>query len=77
MGVLKKVLVGFGLVLGVYLIGRAIVEVFIIDYGSPASYRNDWGGPSLAGVLAIHCGFGVLSAALIGVWARHKLRSRA
>lgn len=33
-----------GMVLGVYLIGRAIVELFTIDLSNAASYRNDWGG---------------------------------
>ena len=65
---MKKVLLGFGLVLGVYLIGRAIAEFFLIDFSDPASYRADWGGPSLAGVLAVHCGFGLVALMLIG-WA--------
>jgi hypothetical protein len=54
-----------GLVLGVYLIGRAIAEPFVIDMGDPATYRQDWGGPSLFGVLLVHCGPGVICAALL------------
>lgn len=65
---MRRVLRVLGLVLGGYLIVRAIVEIFVIDYGDPTSYRDDWGGPSLAGVLAVHSGPGVLAAALI-VWA--------
>jgi hypothetical protein len=65
---MRRVLWVLGLVLGGYLIVRAIVEIFVIDYGDPTSYRDDWGGPSLAGVLAVHSGPGVLAAALI-VWA--------
>ncbi|MEH1165108.1 hypothetical protein V6V47_06955 [Micromonospora sp. CPCC 205539] len=56
-----------GLVLALYFIVRAVLELFIVDFSDPASYRNDWGGPSLAGVLAVHCGPGVLAAAIIAV----------
>jgi hypothetical protein len=52
-----------GVVLGLYLIGRAIVEPFTINPSDPATYRNDWGGPSLPGVLIVHCGPGILAAA--------------
>lgn len=55
----------FGYILGVYLIGRAIVEPFIMDYGNPASYKDSWGGPSLIGVLAVHIVPGIISAVLI------------
>jgi hypothetical protein len=34
------------LVLGLLLIVRGIIELFTIDYSSPATYRDDWGGPS-------------------------------
>jgi hypothetical protein len=64
---MRKALWTVGLVLGAYLIARAVVELFVIDYGDPASYRNDWGGPSLAGVLAVHSGPGLLAAALLAV----------
>lgn len=57
---------GFGVLLGLYLIGRAAAEPFVIDMTDPASYRHDWGGPSLIGVLAVHCGPGIISALLIG-----------
>jgi hypothetical protein len=46
--------------LGLYFVVRAVVEPFVIDVTNPATYRNDWGGPSLLGVLAIHCGPGLL-----------------
>jgi hypothetical protein len=52
-------------VLGLYLVVRAVVEPFLIDLSDPATYRNDWGGPSLFGVLAVHCGPGVLAAAVM------------
>jgi hypothetical protein len=62
---------GLGLLLGLYLFGRAVVEPFVIDFGDPATYRHDWGGPSLAGVLAVHCGPGLLAgAAMVTALAR-------
>jgi hypothetical protein len=53
-----------GGVLAAYLVARGIAEFFIVTYGDPASYRNDWGGPGLAGVFAVHSGPGL--AVLIG-----------
>jgi hypothetical protein len=54
-------------IFGFYLIVRAIAEPFVIDVTDPATYRQDWGGPHLAGVLSVHCGPGVVAAALM-VW---------
>jgi hypothetical protein len=56
-----------GSVLAVYLVGRGVAELILIHYGDPASYANDWGGPSLAGVLAVHSGPGLLIVAA-GTW---------
>jgi hypothetical protein len=61
-------------VVGAYLVVRAIVELVTIDYGDPASYENDWGGPSLAGVLAVHCLPGIVALALM-LWGVRRLRS--
>jgi predicted transporter len=58
---LRKVVAGLTILLGLYFVVRAVVELFVIDVNDPASYRNDWGGPSLVGVLAIHCGPGLLA----------------
>lgn len=74
---MKKIVMGFGVLLGLYLIARAIAEPFVIDMTDPASYRLDWGGPSLAGVLAVHCGPGIISALLIGRGLRSWWRGRA
>jgi hypothetical protein len=64
-------------VLGVYLIGRAIAEPFVINMADSATYHNDWGGPHLLGVLAVHCGPGLLAAAWFGNLVRRRLqRSR-
>jgi hypothetical protein len=65
--VVKRALSIVGLVVGLYFVVRAVVEPFNIDITDPATYRNDWGGPSLAGVLAVHCGPGVLAATIIAV----------
>ncbi|MFE9657953.1 hypothetical protein [Micromonospora sp. NPDC006431] len=75
---MKKGLVVLGMVFGLYLIARALAEPFVIDLSDPASYRDDWGGPSLAGVLLVHCGPGVVSAVLIGraVDARWRRRTQ-
>jgi hypothetical protein len=64
-GGMKKVLAIFGLLLGVFLMARAVSWPFQIDPGDPASYANDWGGPSLLGVAAVHCGPGIVAAAIL------------
>jgi hypothetical protein len=53
--------------LAAYLVVRALVELATIHYNVPASYAKDWGGPSLAGVLAVHAGPGI-ALALATVW---------
>jgi predicted transporter len=58
---LRKVVAGLTILLGLYFVVRAVVEPFVIDINDPASYRDDWGGPSLLGVLAVHCGPGLLA----------------
>ncbi len=74
--VLKRIGVGLGLVVGAYLIVRAVAEPFVIDMTDPATYRTDWGGPSLPGVLLVHCGPGV-AASLTMVWALRRRRERS
>jgi len=54
----RKAATFVGLALDLYLIIRAVAEPFVIDMSNPATYRNDWGGPSLFGVLLVHCGPG-------------------
>jgi hypothetical protein len=66
-GLWRWPLLAIGAVLAVYLVGRGISELILIHYGDPASYANDWGGPSLAGVLAVHSGPGLLIVAA-GTW---------
>ncbi|MDW5325435.1 hypothetical protein [Plantactinospora sp. KLBMP9567] len=74
---MKKALGAVGILFGLYLIVRAVAEPFVIDMTDPASYRQDWGGPSLAGVLLVHCGPGLVSAVLIGLAARSWWRRRS
>jgi hypothetical protein len=66
-----------GGVLGAYCVGRGAAELITVHYNDPASYRLDWGGPSLAGVLAVHAGPGlaVLVAAAVYIWRRSLHRS--
>jgi hypothetical protein len=64
---MKRALWMIGLVLAAYLIGRALVELFTIDTSNPASYRDDWGGPSFFGVLFVHVGPGLVAATLLAV----------
>lgn len=73
-GAMKKIAMIVGMVVGLYLVGRAIAEPFVIDVTDPATYREDWGGPSLLGVLAVHCGPGIVAGAVM-VWALLRRRS--
>jgi hypothetical protein len=59
-------------VLGTFLVARAVVEVVAVDPGDPSTYRDDWGGPTYAGVLLVHAGPGVLVVALVAwlLWRR-------
>ncbi|MGA3527687.1 hypothetical protein [Melissospora conviva] len=66
-----------GVIFALYLIGRAAAEPFIKDYSNPASYRNDWGGPSALGVLAVHSGPGVLAAVIIFLLVMRRRRNAA
>jgi hypothetical protein len=73
---MRKLLLIPGVILGIYLAGRAIVEPFVINASDPSTYRNDWGGPSLAGVLAVHCGPGLLAAGGAVWWFVRTVRRR-
>lgn len=60
---------------GAYFVGRAVLEPFVIDLNDPATYQNDWGGPTLIGVLIVHCGLGVIAAGLMA-WRLMRRSSR-
>ncbi|MEV6299507.1 hypothetical protein AB0M02_08890 [Actinoplanes sp. NPDC051861] len=65
-----------GVVFGLFLVARAIAEPFVIDLTDPASYQNDWGGPALAGVLAVHMGPGILAGLALFGAARRRIAAR-
>jgi hypothetical protein len=52
-------------IIGLFFVARAVAEPFVIDLTDPATYHLDWGGPHLAGVLAVHCVPGIVAAALM------------
>ena len=58
-----------------FFVVRGIAELFTLDYSHPASYRGDWGGPSLLGVLATHSGPAVVVLAYVA-YSAHRLRAR-
>jgi len=55
----RRLVLAPAVLLAAYLVVRALVELATIHYNVPASYAKDWGGPSLAGVLAVHAGPGI------------------
>ncbi|MER7309570.1 hypothetical protein [Streptomyces griseoluteus] len=76
--VLRAAAMLVGGLLAVYLIARGIAEFFIIDYSNPESYAQDWGGPHLLGVFAVHTGPGlVILGAAVAHLRRRRDRQRA
>jgi hypothetical protein len=74
---MKKTLWILGTLLGLYFIARAISWPFSVDAGDPSTYAGDWGGPTLLGAAAVHCGPGVVSAlVLVGAIVRGRLTAR-
>ena len=71
-GAIRRVTTVVAVVLGVYLVVRAVAELFMIDWSDPRSYRSDWGGPSLAGVLAVHVGPAVLALIAAAGWLQQR-----
>jgi hypothetical protein len=47
----------------------------LINYSDPASYSKDWGGPSLAGVFAVHAGPGIAVVIASFVWLYRRRRT--
>ena len=76
---MRRIVIALGVIVGIFFIVRAVVELLTIDYSDPSSYADDWGGPSLAGVLLIHCGLGLIAAVWISffLWRRRSSRSGA
>jgi hypothetical protein len=74
---MKKTLWILGTLLGLYLIARAISWPFSVDASDPSSYASDWGGPTLLGAAAVHCGPGIVSAlVLVGAIIRGRRNAR-
>ena len=65
---MKRILWGLAFIVGGYFVVRALMEPFVVDFSDPSSYEDDWGGPSLIGVLAVHMGPGIIAAALFVRW---------
>ena len=59
-----------------FLVGRGIAEFWVVDYANPASYQQSWGGPSLAGVFAVHTGPGLIIVIMTSVWLYRRIRYR-
>jgi hypothetical protein len=74
---MRKAAIAVGLAVGLFLIVRAAAEPFVIDMSDPATYRNDRGGPSLFGVLLVHCGPGLVAAAAIATALVRRRSSRS
>jgi hypothetical protein len=73
----RAIAVPGGALVALYLVGRAAAEFFVVNYSDPASYHNAWGGPSLAGVFAVHAGPGVAIVIAAAVWLyRHRRAPR-
>jgi hypothetical protein len=64
-------------VVALFLVGRAVAEVVGVDPSDPASYRDDWGGPTYLGVLAVHAGPGLLVLAALAWWWWWSRRKRS
>lgn len=71
---MKRALLIFGAIVTAFLIVRAIVEVLTLHYTDHSSYQHDWGGPSVIGVLLVHCLPGVIAAVAVIMMLR---KSRA
>lgn len=73
---MRKIGIALALVVGAFFIVRAVVELLTIDYSNPSSYADDWGGPSLVGVLLVHVGPGILALLMIvAFWRRSRTRT--
>jgi hypothetical protein len=59
----------------VFFVVRAVAEFWVVDFNDVSSYRSDWGGPSLVGVLAVHCIPGV--ASVLVLWHLGTRRGRS
>jgi hypothetical protein len=68
--------VGLLALVAAFLVGRAVVEVIVVDPSDAATYRDDWGGPTYLGVLAVHAGPGLIVLAVLVWWWLRAARMR-
>ena len=62
-------------VLGLFFVVRAAVEIALVNPSRPETYRDDWGGPHYLGVVLVHAGPGLLVIVLAVVLvARRRAR---
>lgn len=40
---MRKIVIALGLIVGIFFIVRAVVELLTIDYSDASSYADDWG----------------------------------
>jgi hypothetical protein len=59
-----------------YAVGRGIAEFWTVNYSDPGSYGHSWGGPSLAGVFAVHSGPGFVIVIAAAWWLVRRARNR-
>jgi hypothetical protein len=70
--IVGRILVGL---VALYAVGRGIAEFWAVNYSDAASYAHSWGGPSLAGVFAVHSGPGFVIA-IAATWWLVRRRTR-
>jgi fucose 4-O-acetylase-like acetyltransferase len=63
-------------VVTVYAVGRGVAEFWTVNYSDPSSYKLSWGGPSLAGVFAVHSGPGFVIVIAAAWWLIRRARNR-
>jgi hypothetical protein len=62
--------------IALFLVARAVVEVATVDPSNPATYRDDWGGPTYLGVLAVHAGPGLAVLVAVAWWSFRSRKQR-
>jgi hypothetical protein len=58
-----------------YAVARGVAEFWVVHYSNAASYEHSWGGPSLAGVVAVHTGPGLVIVLAATGWLIRRRRA--
>jgi heme/copper-type cytochrome/quinol oxidase subunit 2 len=66
-----------GWLVALFFVVRGAVELAVVDPGRPASYAEDWGGPTYLGVVLVHAGPGLVVLVLAGLAVRARRRRRS